>query len=82
MMVRDFLGPNQACTLFGSSSGQSIVPGRSYIEVGYQYNVSDLWRRNLIVLLGFFFVFQITQLIALEYFPVCTVASENFIANN
>ncbi|KAH8101046.1 P-loop containing nucleoside triphosphate hydrolase protein, partial [Phellopilus nigrolimitatus] len=63
------LGPNQACTLFGSTAGSAVVAGRSYIEVGYQYNVSDLWRRNLVVLLAFFIVFQLSQLIALEYFP-------------
>lgn len=71
MQYSSGLGPNQACTLFGSSSGQDIVPGRSYIQVGYQYDVADLWRRNFLVLLGFFIVFQATQLIALEYFPVC-----------
>lgn len=65
----DGLGPNQVCTLFGSSPGDDIVSGSSYIQVGYQYNVSDLWRRNLVVLIVFYIVFQITQLIALEYFP-------------
>lgn len=63
------LGPNQICTLFGSSAGDSRVSGSSYLQVGYQYNVSDLWRRNLVVLLVFYVAFQITQLIALEYFP-------------
>jgi len=30
----------------------------------------DLWRRNLTVLIGWFIFFQITQLIAIEYFQV------------
>lgn len=64
------LGPNQVCTLFGSSPANPEVSGRSYISVGYQYDVSDLWRRNFTVLLGFFILFQITQLVSLEYFPV------------
>lgn len=64
------LGPNQACTLFGSTPGNPIVQGSSYIEVGYQYNVADLWRRNLLVVLGFVILFQLTQIIILEYFPV------------
>lgn len=65
------LGPNQACTLFGSSAGDSEVLGSAYLSVGYQYNIADLWRRNFVVLLAFFIVFQLTQLIALEFFPVC-----------
>ncbi|KAI5119991.1 hypothetical protein M0805_004434 [Coniferiporia weirii] len=69
------LGPNQACTLFGSTLGDDIVSGSSYIRVGYQYNVIDLWRRNFVVLLAFFVIFQITQLIALEYFPQYTASS-------
>ncbi|EJC98670.1 uncharacterized protein FOMMEDRAFT_170902 [Fomitiporia mediterranea MF3/22] len=71
----DGVGPNQVCTLFGSSPSSSSVPGSSYIGAGYQYNVSDLWRRNFVVLAAFFVVFQITQLIALEYFPRYTGVS-------
>ena len=67
---RDSLGPNQACTLFGSESGQVLVNGSNYLRVGYQYNVADLWRLNFVMLIVFFVVFQITQIVALEYFPV------------
>ncbi|PCH34093.1 hypothetical protein WOLCODRAFT_87269 [Wolfiporia cocos MD-104 SS10] len=65
----DSLGPNQACTLYGATSGQSIIPGRTYIDVGYDLNIKDLWRRNFLVLLGFFFLFQLTQVLLAEYFP-------------
>ncbi|OSD06180.1 hypothetical protein PYCCODRAFT_1384259 [Trametes coccinea BRFM310] len=65
----DGLGPNQVCTLFGSMPGQDIVSGRNYINVGFGLNVSDLWRRNFLVLLGFFFLFQLTQVLLVEYFP-------------
>ncbi|EMD42318.1 hypothetical protein CERSUDRAFT_79900 [Gelatoporia subvermispora B] len=63
------LGPNQVCTLFGSEPGQDIVTGRNYLSVGYGLDVSDLWRRNFLVLCGFLILFQITQVLLIEYFP-------------
>lgn len=63
------LGPNQACTLFGAQSGSDIISGSNYIAAGYGINVSDLWKRNFLVLVGFFIAFQVTQLIALEFYP-------------
>ena len=68
---RNTVGPNQACTLFGSSSGSNIIPGRDYLRVGYGLHIADLWRRNFLVLLGMFILFQITQLICIEFYPVC-----------
>ncbi|KAF9270866.1 hypothetical protein L218DRAFT_889741 [Marasmius fiardii PR-910] len=65
----DVLGPNQACTFFGAKDGSNIIQGRDYIDVGYGIHVSDIWRRCFLVLVGFFFAFQFTQFIALEYFP-------------
>lgn len=70
MRFRDTLGPNQACTLFGSTPGSDIVQGRNYIEVGFQYSVADLWRRNFVLVLAFVLIFQLTQIIILEWFPV------------
>ncbi|KAF9010854.1 ABC-2 type transporter-domain-containing protein [Cyathus striatus] len=63
------LGPNQACTLFGSQRGSNIISGRDYLAVGYGLDANDLWRRCFPVLVGFFITFQITQLLALEFFP-------------
>ncbi|KAF8963959.1 ABC-2 type transporter-domain-containing protein [Flammula alnicola] len=63
------LGPNQACTLFGAESGSNIISGASYISAGYALDVNDLWRRNFPVLLGFFILFQLTQICALEFYP-------------
>jgi len=67
---RDKLGPYQACTLFGAQSGSDIIPGDRYLAVGYGLDVNDMWRRNFLVLVAFFFFFQITQIVALEFFPV------------
>lgn len=64
------LGPNQVCTLFGSTPGSTQVPGPSYLSVGYGLNVADIWRRNFTVLVGFFIAFQITQMLLIEYYPV------------
>ncbi|EPQ60137.1 hypothetical protein GLOTRDRAFT_67504 [Gloeophyllum trabeum ATCC 11539] len=63
------LGSNQVCTLYGSSGGDSLISGRSYLDVGYGMVVSDIWRRNFLVVLGFFILFQVTQVLAIEYWP-------------
>ncbi|KAK0208987.1 ABC-2 type transporter-domain-containing protein [Desarmillaria ectypa] len=68
------LGPNQACTIFGAVSGNDIVRGEDYISVGYGLDSNDIWRRCLLVLIGFMIAFQITQVIALEYFPQYNVS--------
>ena len=57
------------CTLYGAFPGQEVVTGRNYVDIGYGLNVSDIWRRNFLVLLGFLILFQITQLVLIEYFP-------------
>ncbi|KDR85534.1 hypothetical protein GALMADRAFT_234460 [Galerina marginata CBS 339.88] len=63
------LGPNQTCTLFGAQRGSNIIPGASYITAGYGLDPKDLWRRNFPVLVGFFIVFQLAQILALEFYP-------------
>ena len=45
------------------------MQGRNYVSVGYGLNVSDLWRRNFIVLCGFAILFQLTQVTLIEWFP-------------
>ncbi|KAF5375215.1 hypothetical protein D9758_000491 [Tetrapyrgos nigripes] len=65
----DGLGPNQVCTLFGAQGGSSIITGEQYINAGYGIHSADEWRRCFVVLIGFFIVFQLAQVIALEYFP-------------
>ena len=69
-VIRDGLGPNQVCTLFGSTPGETLVSGREYLSAGYGLDVSDLWRRNFLVLIGFMVVFQFTQMLLIEYYPV------------
>ncbi|KAI0059439.1 hypothetical protein BV25DRAFT_1828964 [Artomyces pyxidatus] len=61
------LGPNQVCTLYGSTPGSDVIPGSAYIDVAYGLNAADLWRRNFIVLFGWIIFFQFTQIIALDY---------------
>ncbi|KAF4611748.1 hypothetical protein D9613_004069 [Agrocybe pediades] len=63
------LGPNQACTLFGAENGSDQISGVNYISASFGIDVKDLWRRNLPVLIGFFLVFQLTQILALEFYP-------------
>ena len=64
------VGPNQACTLYGSQPGSSTVNGSDYIRAGFTLNVHDLWRRNFIVVVGWFFFFIFAQIIVIEYFQV------------
>ncbi|KAE9401914.1 pleiotropic drug resistance ABC transporter [Gymnopus androsaceus JB14] len=63
------LEDNQVCTLFGSTGGAATVSGHQYVFAGYGLDTTDLWRRCFLVLLGMFFFFQLTQVIALEFFP-------------
>lgn len=72
------LGPNQVCTLFGATGGSSLVSGPAYLSVGYGLDVKDIWRRDFTVLLGFFIAFQITQMLLIEYYPVCRRACCRF----
>ncbi|PFH49054.1 hypothetical protein AMATHDRAFT_63985 [Amanita thiersii Skay4041] len=65
----DQLGPNQACTLFGAVGGNNIIRGADYLRVGYGLDVNDIWRRCFLVLVGFFVLFQATQILALEFYP-------------
>ncbi|KNZ76344.1 Brefeldin A resistance protein [Termitomyces sp. J132] len=65
----DVLGPNQACTLFGATSGSNIISGQAYLKAGYNIDTADLWRRDFLVLVGFMLAFQITQILALEFYP-------------
>ena len=66
----EIVGPNQACTLYGATPGLDTVDGASYVAAGYSLNVHDLWRRNFIVLVGWFLFYQIAQVILIEYLNV------------
>ncbi|KAF7797165.1 hypothetical protein EIP86_008357 [Pleurotus ostreatoroseus] len=63
------LGPNQVCTLFGAEPGSSVVHGPAYVSAGYGIDVADQWRRNFLVVVGFFFLFQLTQVLLIEFYP-------------
>lgn len=48
---------NQVCTLAGSKAGSDIVLGTDYIESGFRYSPSDLWRNvGIIIALILFFL--------------------------
>jgi len=66
----EIVGPNQACTLYGATPGLDTVDGASYVAAGYTLNVHDLWRRNFIVLVGWFLFYQLAQVILIEYLNV------------
>ena len=66
----EIFGPNQACTLYGATPGQSTVDGAAYISAGFSMNVDDLWKRNFVVLVGWFLFYQIAQVLLIEYLSV------------
>ena len=68
------VGPNQACTLYGARPGSSTVGGADYIKAGYTLDVGDLWRRNFLVVLGWFF-FILPQIFVIEYLQVGNFAA-------
>lgn len=69
----EVLGPNQACTLYGATPGLDTVDGAAYVSNGYFLNVHDLWRRNLLVLIGWFLFYQIAQVLLIEYLNVSSL---------
>ena len=76
----EILGPNQACTLYGATPGLDTVDGASYVAAGYSLNVHDLWRRNFIVLVGWFLFYQIAQVLLIEYLNVSPLHTGEFYA--
>lgn len=38
------LGPNQVCTLVGSTPGTAAVTGAQYIAGNFEYDVANQWR--------------------------------------
>ncbi|KAF8511207.1 ABC-2 type transporter-domain-containing protein [Gautieria morchelliformis] len=62
------LGPNQACTLFGATLGSDTVLGTNYLQVGFGLDKNNIWRMELVVLIGMFIIFQILQLLVLEFY--------------
>ena len=53
------------CPVPGAVAGQTDVSGDDWFETSYGYSYSHLWR-NLGILLGFFFFFLLTYLLATE----------------
>ncbi|KAJ8094924.1 hypothetical protein PM082_010140 [Marasmius tenuissimus] len=65
----DALGSNQACTFFGAQDGGDIIRRHNYLDAGYGIMMTDIWRCCFLALIGFFIAFQVTQIVAFEYFP-------------
>lgn len=61
----DTLGPNQMCSIFGSTPGDPNVSGSDYMAVGYSYYKAHIWR-NFGILLGFFTFFMFLQMLFIE----------------
>ncbi|KAK4699639.1 hypothetical protein P7C70_g6621, partial [Phenoliferia sp. Uapishka_3] len=61
------LGPNQVCTLLGSTAGSSVVPGRDYIKAAFEYEAGDLWR-NFGITIAFFLAFNLLQAFVVDKF--------------
>ena len=68
----DSLGPNQACTFFGATPGETVISGAAYISQAYAYNVGNTYKVNVPVLLGFFIFFIVAQIVSLEILHVCS----------
>ena len=68
--LREHLGPNQVCTLFGSKGGSAFILGKDYIAAAYAFDHNTVWRRCFLVLFPLTIALQISQIIALEFFPV------------
>ncbi|EIW69828.1 hypothetical protein TREMEDRAFT_43505 [Tremella mesenterica DSM 1558] len=61
----DTVGPNQLCSISGSTAGQGVVTGTSYMNAAFQYEKAHIWR-NYGILIGFFCFFMILQMLFIE----------------
>ncbi|KAI9886100.1 MAG: hypothetical protein M1823_002118 [Watsoniomyces obsoletus] len=64
------LGPgalpnHQACTLQGSRLGETVVSGSDFIEAGFEYRRSHLWR-NLGIIIAFWLFFALLTALGME----------------
>lgn len=59
------VGPNQMCSLPGSTPGSDRVTGTAYMHAAFQYSKAHIWR-NYGVLIGFFAFFMALQMIFME----------------
>lgn len=75
----EIVGPNQACTLYGATPGVDTVDGAAYLSAGFSLNVHDLWRRNFVVLVGWFLFYQIAQVLLIEYLSVSHFFASSFL---
>ncbi|EPQ27618.1 uncharacterized protein PFL1_04756 [Pseudozyma flocculosa PF-1] len=61
------VGPNQVCTLLGSSPGQQFVPGSAYLQASFGYTTDKLWLYFGVVVIFFVGLVALT-LVAIELF--------------
>lgn len=61
----DAVTGHQSCTIAGSTPDQLVVQGSKYIEAGFNYSRSHLWR-NLGILIGFFVFFVCLTMLGME----------------
>jgi len=71
----DGIGPNQICTVVGSTEGSNVIDGGVYINTAFQLDTANLWKKCFLVLLAFLCAFQAAQVVIMEKFPVCYVLS-------
>jgi hypothetical protein len=69
----DSLGPNQVCTFFGATPGETVISGAAYISQAYAYDVENIYKVNVSALLGFLVFFIVAQIVALEVIHVCSI---------
>ncbi|OCF43306.1 ATP-binding cassette transporter [Kwoniella heveanensis CBS 569] len=62
----DTVGPNQLCSIFGSTAGSGVVSGSNYMNAGYSYTKAHRWR-NFGILVGFLLFFLALQMFFIEY---------------
>ena len=68
------VGPNQVCTLPGSTAGNQFVPGSDYVRASFGYSTSDLWLYFGVVVI-FFVGLVVVTVFAIELFPQGQFAS-------
>lgn len=72
---------NFACAFIGAEPGERVVSGDSWVESGYHYSYSHLWR-NLGIVLAYTIVFLIIYLVATEFKSTAVAQPQRLVFRN
>lgn len=72
---------NFACAVIGATPDQVDVSGDAWVQSGYDYSYSDIWR-NLGIIIAYLVVFLVFHLLVVEFKSTATTTPQRLIFRN